>query len=108
MGDWKSLPDQISAWSHLSLYMYASRGEIVEPVPPPLPLDTPLLLVKPPLGLSTPAIFKAFDLELASKADPRQLMESLCSKGMHQDVCINDLERPAFIKYAAEQHCLAD
>jgi len=31
-------------------------------VEPPLPLDTPLLLVKPPVGLSTPEIFKALDL----------------------------------------------
>ncbi|KAK9800355.1 hypothetical protein WJX73_009527 [Symbiochloris irregularis] len=73
------------------------RGEIVESVAPPLPLGTPLLLVKPSMGLLTSAIFKAFDLSLASTADPRALMSRLCSSGMRQDVCINDLERPAFI-----------
>lgn len=76
------------------------RGEIVESVPPPLPLGTPLLLVKPSMGLLTSSIFRAFDLSLASSADPRALMSRLCSSGMCQDVCINDLERPAFIKCA--------
>ena len=35
------------------------RGEFVEDVEPPLPLDTPLFLIKPEVGLSTPLIFKA-------------------------------------------------
>lgn len=74
------------------------RGEIVEPVAPPLPLDTPLLLVKPAIGLSTPAIFKALDLSLASQADPRGLLDQLTSSGLSQAVCINDLERPAFLR----------
>lgn len=39
------------------------RGEIVEDVEPPLPLTTPILLVKPNVGLSTPQIFKALDLD---------------------------------------------
>lgn len=34
------------------------RGEVVEDVAPPLPLSTPLLLVKPQVGLSTPEIFR--------------------------------------------------
>ena len=33
------------------------RGEIVEDVEPPIPLDTPMLLVKPNVGLSTPGEF---------------------------------------------------
>ena len=70
----------------------------MEPVQPPLPLNTPLLLVKPPMGLSTPTIFKALDLSLASSADPRELLRRLNSAGMSQDVCINDLERPAFLR----------
>ena len=40
----------------------------------PLPLSTPLLLVKPPVGLSTPAVFKALDLGARSTADPQQLL----------------------------------
>ena len=50
------------------------RGEVVEDVESPLPLSTPLLLVKPPLGLSTPAVFKALDLGACSTADPQQLL----------------------------------
>ena len=53
------------------------RGEIVEDVDPPLPLDTPLLLVKPPVGLATPEIFKALDLSRRSTADPLQVTEGL-------------------------------
>ena len=45
----------------------------MEDVPPPLPLDLPLLLVKPPVGLSTPEIFKALDLSKRSAADPREV-----------------------------------
>ena len=41
---------------------------------PPLPLSTPLLLVKPPVGLSTPAVFRALDLGARSTADPQQLL----------------------------------
>lgn len=76
------------------------RGEIVEDVPPPLPLDTPLLLVKPPMGLATPEIFKALDLSTCSKADPRQLLQQMTgAASMTQDLCVNDLERPAFDRY---------
>ena len=50
------------------------RGEVVEDVEPPLPLSTPLLLVKPPVGLSTPAVFRALDLGARSTADPQQLL----------------------------------
>jgi hypothetical protein len=54
-------------------HMMLGRGEIVENVSLPLPLDTPLLLVKPPVGLSTPEIFKALDLGSRSTADPLQV-----------------------------------
>lgn len=60
------------------------RGEIVEDVAPPLPLDMPLLLVKPPVGLSTPEIFKALDLGRRSTADPRDLLAGLASEGATQ------------------------
>lgn len=72
------------------------RGEIVEDVSPPLPLDTPLLLVKPPIGLSTPEIFKALDLNRRSTADPLELLAGLAEKGAEQELCVNDLEQPAF------------
>ena len=78
------------------------RGEIVENVSPPLPLDTPLLLVKPQVGLSTPEIFKALDLSKCSKADPRHLMQQMADAGrMTQEVCVNDLEQPAFDRSAS-------
>ncbi len=73
------------------------RGEEVEDVEPPLPLDTPLLLVKPLMGLATPEIFKLLDLSKCSKADPKQLLRQMTQAGrLTQDMCVNDLERPAF------------
>ena len=72
------------------------RGEIVEDVEPPLPLSTPMLLVKPDVGLSTPQIFKALDLDGLSPADPLALMEGIKTRGCVDDVCVNDLEAPAF------------
>jgi len=55
------------------------RGERVEDVAPPLPLSTPLLLVKPPVGLSTPQIFRALDLGRRSTADGRDLLARLAA-----------------------------
>lgn len=72
------------------------RGEIVEDVEPPLPLTTPILLVKPNIGLSTPQIFKALDLDGRSTADPLALMERIKGEGCADDICVNDLEAPAF------------
>lgn len=84
-------------FSHGAAYC-TGRGEIIEEVQPPLPLDTPLLLVKPPIGLSTPEIFKALDLEKRSTADPRGLLDGLSTTENLQEVCVNDLEQPAFDK----------
>lgn len=73
------------------------RGEIVEDVEPPLPLNTPLLLVKPTMGLATPEIFKLLDLSKCSKADPRHLLKQMTDAGkLTQEMCVNDLEQPAF------------
>lgn len=72
------------------------RGEIVEDVEPPLPLSTPMLLVKPNVGLSTPQIFKALDLDGLSKEDPLDLMEGIKTSGCTDAICVNDLEPPAF------------
>ena len=78
----------------------------MEDVPPPLPLDTPLLLVKPPMGLATPEIFKALDLSTCSKADPRQLLQQMTgAASMTQDMCVNDLERPAFDRCVYHRAC---
>lgn len=73
------------------------RGEVVNNVQPPLPLDTPLLLVKPPVGLSTPQIFKSLDLDRRSTADPLKLLEDMTAKAaITPELCVNDLEQPAF------------
>lgn len=73
------------------------RGEVVNNVQPPLPLETPMLLVKPPVGLSTPAIFKSLDLGRRSTADPLQLLDDMTSRGaITPELCVNDLEQPAF------------
>lgn len=73
----------------------------MENVPPPLPLDTPLLLIKPPVGLSTPEIFKALDLSRRSTADPLEVLRRMSrAKSLSQDMCINDLEQPAFDRWA--------
>ena len=77
------------------------RGEIVEDVAPPLPLTTPILLVKPDIGLSTPQIFKALDLDSRSTADPLELMERIKAEGCADDICVNDLEAPAFSELPA-------
>lgn len=69
----------------------------MEDVAPPIDLSTPLLLIKPPIGLSTPQIFKALDLERRSTSDPRELLSSMQQNGtITQDLCVNDLEQPAF------------
>lgn len=72
------------------------RGEIVEDVAPPLPLDTKMLLVKPPVGLATPRIFKALDLGRRSTAEPRQLLADMGKGEVSQALVVNDLEQPAF------------
>ncbi|PSC74871.1 4-diphosphocytidyl-2-C-methyl-D-erythritol kinase [Micractinium conductrix] len=77
------------------------RGEVVEDVAPPLPLDTPLLLVKPPVGLSTPDIFRALDLNRRSTADGRELLARLAAEGAVQELAVNDLEQPAFDRLPA-------
>jgi 4-diphosphocytidyl-2-C-methyl-D-erythritol kinase len=101
-------PQELSAWageigSDISVFFSrgaaycTGRGEVVEDVAPPLPLGTPLLLVKPPAGLATPAVFKALDLETRSTADPLALMSGLAAAGRASpDLCVNDLEPPAF------------
>ncbi|MCO5580050.1 hypothetical protein L7F22_033916 [Adiantum nelumboides] len=71
------------------------RGEIVEDIPP-LPLDMPIVLIKPKEECSTAEVYKHFQLDQASSVDPRKLLEEILSNGISQDLCINDLESPAF------------
>ncbi|CAO2171770.1 unnamed protein product [Urochloa humidicola] len=72
------------------------RGEIVEDIPNPLPENLPLVLVKPPEACPTAEVYKRFRLEQASKADPLTLLKEITQNGISQDVCVNDLEPPAF------------
>ena len=73
------------------------RGEVVRNETPPLPLSTPLVLVKPPEGLPTPTVFKALNLATRSSADPEGLLASMRSRrAMDASLCVNDLEPPAF------------
>lgn len=72
------------------------RGEVVKDLPPPIPLDTPMVLIKPPEGCSTAEVYKRLRLDQTSKVDPLTLLERISQEGISQDVCINDLESPAF------------
>lgn len=72
------------------------RGEIVRNEAPPLPLSTKMLLIKPQEGLSTPLVFKNLDLATRSTADPEGLLAALAARGCGAEVCVNDLEPPAF------------
>ncbi|KAI9073791.1 hypothetical protein K1719_044238 [Acacia pycnantha] len=77
------------------------RGEVVQDIPPPIPLDTPMVLIKPPEACSTAEVYKRFKLDQTSNVDPLTLLEKISRNGISQDVCINDLgmflaETPAF------------
>ena len=96
--DWSGdIGSDISVFFSQGAAYCTGRGEIVENVDPPIPLDTPLLLVKPPVGLSTPQIFKALDLDRRSTVDPKDILDDLCKGAWkHPGNYINDLEQPAF------------
>jgi len=75
------------------------KGEVIRDVPSPLSLSTPLLLVKPPEGLPTGSIFKGLGLaagEEPAGEDPEALLKRLAEEGANSEVCVNDLEPPAF------------
>lgn len=96
--DWSGdIGSDISVFFSQGAAYCTGRGEIVENIHPPIPLDTPLLLVKPPVGLSTPQIFKALDLDRRSTVDPKDILENLCTGDWKSPAnYINDLEQPAF------------
>ncbi|KAH9613028.1 hypothetical protein KSS87_008565 [Heliosperma pusillum] len=72
------------------------KGEVVKDIPPPIPLATPMVLIKPPEACSTVQVYKRLQLDQTSKVDPLYLLEKISSEGISQEVCINDLESPAF------------
>ena len=95
-----AIGSDISVFFSLGAAYCTGRGEVVEDVPPPLPLDTPLLLVKPPVGLSTPEVFRALDLGRRSATDPLALLAALAEGGvLTPELTVNDLEQPAFDRW---------
>ncbi|XP_074583011.1 4-diphosphocytidyl-2-C-methyl-D-erythritol kinase, chloroplastic [Curcuma longa] len=72
------------------------RGEVVEDIPRALPRDLPMVLIKPPEACSTAEVYKRFRLDQTSSIDPLVLLKEIHENGISQDVCINDLEPPAF------------
>ncbi|XP_020113531.1 4-diphosphocytidyl-2-C-methyl-D-erythritol kinase, chloroplastic [Ananas comosus] len=82
-------------FSHGAAYC-TGRGEIVEDIPHALPVDLPMVLVKPQEACSTAEVYKRFRLDQASSVDPLNLLREITQNGISQDVCVNDLEPPAF------------
>ncbi|GKU93550.1 hypothetical protein SLEP1_g7140 [Rubroshorea leprosula] len=82
-------------FSHGAAYC-TGRGEVVQDISPPLPSDLPMVLIKPQEACPTAEVYKHFRLDLASKVDPLTLLEKISTHGISQNVCINDLEAPAF------------
>lgn len=82
-------------FSHGAAYC-TGRGEVVEDIPPPIPSDIPMVLIKPPEACSTAEVYKHLRLDQTSKIDPLTLLEKISRNGISQDVCVNDLEPPAF------------
>ncbi|CAL5425516.1 unnamed protein product [Camellia sinensis] len=79
------------------------RGEVVRDIPPPIPFDIPMVLIKPQQACSTAEVYKRLQLDQTSKIDPLTLLEKISRNGISQDVCVNDLvtlvwhyEPPAF------------
>ncbi|XP_043692697.1 4-diphosphocytidyl-2-C-methyl-D-erythritol kinase, chloroplastic/chromoplastic isoform X1 [Telopea speciosissima] len=82
-------------FSHGAAYC-TGRGEVVQDFPLPIPLDMPMVLVKPQQACSTAEVYKRLRMDQTSKVDPLVLLEKISEKGISQDVCVNDLELPAF------------
>ncbi|KAK6925498.1 GHMP kinase N-terminal domain [Dillenia turbinata] len=72
------------------------RGEVVENVDMPILSDIPMVLIKPQEACPTAEVYKCLKLDQTNKADPLKLLEKILGNGISQDVCINDLEPPAF------------
>ncbi|XP_010922252.1 4-diphosphocytidyl-2-C-methyl-D-erythritol kinase, chloroplastic [Elaeis guineensis] len=72
------------------------RGEVVQDISNPLPSDLPMVLIKPQEACSTAEVYKRLRLDQTSSVDPLTLLREITLNGISQDVCINDLEPPAF------------
>ena len=75
------------------------RGEIMDPMDPPLPSGTNVCIVKPNIGLSTPQVFKALEYDKLSTLDAKEILLPAFLKGVDTvpaEYFINDLELPAF------------
>ncbi|XP_031111048.1 4-diphosphocytidyl-2-C-methyl-D-erythritol kinase, chloroplastic/chromoplastic [Ipomoea triloba] len=82
-------------FSHGAAYC-TGRGEVVQDISFPTPFDIPMVLIKPPEACSTAEVYKRLQLDKSSKVDPSILLEKILKNGVSQDVCVNDLEPPAF------------
>ncbi|KAF9599342.1 hypothetical protein IFM89_036799 [Coptis chinensis] len=81
-------------FSHGAAYC-TGRGEVVEDVPP-IPTDVPMVLIKPQEACPTGEVYKHLRMDQTSKVEPLALLDKISVNGISQDVCINDLEPPAF------------
>ncbi|KAK9170558.1 hypothetical protein Syun_002698 [Stephania yunnanensis] len=83
-------------FSHGAAYC-TGRGEIVKDLPPPIPLEMPMVLIKPKQACPTGDRLR---LEQTSKIDPLILLERITQNGISQDVSRFDnpssAELPAF------------
>ncbi|KMZ59110.1 4-(cytidine 5'-diphospho)-2-C-methyl-D-erythritol kinase [Zostera marina] len=82
-------------FSHGAAYC-TGRGEIVKDIPTPIPLDLPMVLIKPQESCPTGEVYKRLHLDRTSSVDPLSLLNKISLNGISQDICINDLEIPAF------------
>ncbi|KAH0461963.1 hypothetical protein IEQ34_009538 [Dendrobium chrysotoxum] len=72
------------------------RGEVVQDLPHALPTDLPMVLIKPQEACPTAEVYKRLHLGKTSSVNPLTLLEKCFQSGISQDVCINNLESPAF------------
>ncbi|CAH2060731.1 unnamed protein product [Thlaspi arvense] len=82
-------------FSHGAAYC-TGRGEIVQDLAPPFPIDLPMVLIKPREACSTAEVYKRLRLDQTNNIDPLTLLEKVTSNGVSQSICVNDLELPAF------------
>ncbi|XP_078444968.1 4-(cytidine 5'-phospho)-2-C-methyl-D-erithritol kinase [Wolffia australiana] len=82
-------------FSHGAAYC-TGRGEIVRDIPSPFTSDLPMVLIKPKEACPTADVYKRLKLDQTSKVDPSSLLDKISVDGVSQDICVNDLEAPAF------------
>ncbi|KAI3926979.1 hypothetical protein MKX01_032894 [Papaver californicum] len=87
---------ELQEWSVRLVQIFLSFFLVVKDIPPPIPLDMSMVLIKPPQACSTVEVYKRLRLDQTSTVDPVTLLEKIPKSGISQDSCINDLEPPAF------------